>query len=96
MFCTVKVKLYLCSINLALCHENTRGSGGMAPPFLTLALDGGKWPASRPGCISPSTYWIGGWVGPRAGLNTIEKRKMSCPSRELTPAAQPIVCHYTD
>jgi hypothetical protein len=36
------------------------------------ALDGGEWLASRPGCFnpreSPGTYWIGGWVGLRAGL----------------------------
>jgi hypothetical protein len=24
---------------------------------------------------TPSTHWIGGWVGPRAGLDNVEKRK---------------------
>ncbi|KDR23422.1 Furin-like protease 2 [Zootermopsis nevadensis] len=42
--------------------------------FLTSALDGGEWLASRPGRAlpsgkDPSTHWIGGWVGPRAGLD---------------------------
>jgi hypothetical protein len=55
-------------------------SGGIIPPFLTSALDGVEWSASRPGGftpgeIGPGTYWIGGWVGPRAGLGVVEKRK---------------------
>jgi hypothetical protein len=41
----VKLKLSLCLINYALRHENVWGSGGIAPVFLTSALDG----ASRPG-----------------------------------------------
>jgi hypothetical protein len=40
---------------------------------LISALDGGVLPASRPGRFilrerAPGTHWIGGWVGPRAGL----------------------------
>jgi hypothetical protein len=51
------------------------GSGGIAPLiFLTSALDGGEWSASRTGRFTPrerapDTHWIGGWVGPRAGLD---------------------------
>jgi hypothetical protein len=53
------------------------GSGGIAPPFLTSALDGGEWSASRlghfiPGERAPGTHCIGGWVGPRAGLYAVE------------------------
>jgi hypothetical protein len=49
---------------------------------LASALDGGEWSASRPGCFSPregapSTHWIGGWVGPRAGLDVVSKRTNS-------------------
>jgi hypothetical protein len=41
--------------------------GGIAPPFLTLALDGGKLSASclglfTTGEINPGFYWIGGWL----------------------------------
>jgi hypothetical protein len=36
--------------------------------FLTSALVG-EWSASRAGCFNPGTDWIGGWVGPRAGLD---------------------------
>jgi hypothetical protein len=51
------------------------GGRGIAPPFLTLALDGGEWSVSHsghftPGEIAPGTYWIGGWVGPTASLDT--------------------------
>jgi hypothetical protein len=28
-------------------------------------------PAALPPCKSPSTHWIEGWVGPRAGLGAI-------------------------
>jgi hypothetical protein len=61
----------------------------MAPP-LTLALDGGYWLASRPGRftpweIAPGTHWIWGWMGPIAGLDAVEYRKMSCPCRESNP-----------
>jgi hypothetical protein len=44
--------------------------------FLTSALVGGEWSASRParftaGERTPGTHWIGGWVGPRAGLGAV-------------------------
>jgi hypothetical protein len=56
----------------------------MDPPFLTLALDGGQWSASRPGLITrrqigPGTHRKGDWGGPRTGLDVVEKRKiLSC------------------
>jgi hypothetical protein len=31
----------------------TLGSGGIAPPFLTSALDGGEWSASRADRFTP-------------------------------------------
>jgi hypothetical protein len=38
-------------------------SGGIDPPFLATALDGGEWSASRPGHFTlgeraPGTHWI--------------------------------------
>jgi hypothetical protein len=61
------------------CAMKTWGSG--APPFLTSALDGREWSASRPsrfipGDSAPGAHCIGGRVGPRAGPNTVEKRKI--------------------
>jgi hypothetical protein len=57
--------------------------------FMTSALAGGQWSASRPGCFTPGkralgTHWIGGWVYPRAGLDDMEKRKfLTLPGLEL-------------
>jgi hypothetical protein len=37
---------------------------------------------------SPSAHWIGGWVGPRTGLNNMEKRKiLPLPGFKLPPVA---------
>jgi len=57
---------------------------------LTSALDGGEWSGSRPGRLTPrekapGTHWIGGWVGPRAVLDAVVKRKIPSPRRELNP-----------
>jgi hypothetical protein len=56
-----------------------------------LALAGGEWSNSRlgsftPGERAPGTHWIGGWVGPRAGLDDLEKRQfLTLPGLELQP-----------
>jgi hypothetical protein len=57
---------------------------------LTSALEGGEWSASRPGrCTTreraPGTHWTGGWVGSRAVLDAVVKRKISNPRRESNP-----------
>jgi hypothetical protein len=44
----------------------------MAPLFLTSALDGGEWLASHTSHFTLGTHWIGGWVGPRAGLDAVK------------------------
>jgi len=31
---------------------------------------------------APGTHWIGGWVGPRAFLDAVVKRKIPSPRRE--------------
>jgi hypothetical protein len=38
-----------------------------------------------PGKEPPGTHWIGGWVGPRAGLDMVEKRKFSIWTKLLNP-----------
>jgi hypothetical protein len=48
--------------------------------FLTLALVGGEWSASWPQCFAPEerapcAHWIGGWVGPRTDMDTVETIK---------------------
>jgi hypothetical protein len=59
------------------------GNGGIAAPFLTSALDGDEWLASRPGRLipcerTPDTHRIGGRVGPRAGQNACVEKILSC------------------
>jgi hypothetical protein len=34
---------------------------------------------------APGTHWIGGWVGPRAGLDMVSKRKIPSLRRESNP-----------
>jgi hypothetical protein len=59
------------------------------PPLLTAALDGSERSNSHTGGFTPGerasgTHWIRGWVGPRADLGAVEKRKIfSC--RESNP-----------
>jgi hypothetical protein len=72
------------------------GSGIIASPFLTSTLDGGEWPTSRIGRFtprerSPYTLWIGSSVGPRDGVNTVEKKRKSLAyARIRTPAVQSV------
>jgi hypothetical protein len=59
------------------------------PPFLTSALDGGEWSASRSCCFTsgeraPGIHWAGGWVDPIVGLDGAEKKK-SWECWELNP-----------
>jgi hypothetical protein len=66
-----------------VCHEGIWESGGIAPLFLTSTLDGGQCSASHlchftPGEGSPAIHCIRGWVGTIAGLDVMEKRKISC------------------
>jgi hypothetical protein len=71
---------------------------------LTSTLDGGDWSAPRldrftPRERAPSTHWIGGWVSPKAVLDTVVKRKIPSPSRESnprTPIVQSLAQRYTD
>jgi hypothetical protein len=44
----------------------------------------------------PRTHWIGGWVGPRAGLNIAEKRKVLPLLAIESPPFQPLALHYTE
>jgi hypothetical protein len=57
---------------------------------LISALDGGQWSASRPAPFNPKerdpgTQWIEGWVGPRADLDVVVKRKIPIPCRDSKP-----------
>jgi hypothetical protein len=59
-----------------------KGVGGIAPPFLTSALDGSEWLASRPCRYTPGardhgTRWIGGWLSRKLSVDAEKKRKVT-------------------
>jgi hypothetical protein len=72
--------------------------------FLTSALEGGEWSASRPGRSAsrdrvPGPHWIGGWVGPRTVPDAVVKRRIPSPRQESnprTPFVKPVAQRYTD
>jgi hypothetical protein len=46
--------------------------------------------ALPPGERTPGAHWIGSWVGPRAGLDDVEKIKLlTLPELELRPLSGP-------
>jgi hypothetical protein len=64
------------------------GNEGVAPSFMTSVPDVGEWLASCPSSIIPGerangTHWMGGWMGPRVGLESVEKRKIPFPCCHL-------------
>jgi hypothetical protein len=96
---------------LSLCFNSASHHGGVLEEWryssthsLTSAIDGGEWSASRPGRstrreTAPSTHWLGGWVGSRAVLDAVVKRKIRSTRRESnprTPIVQPVAQRYTD
>jgi hypothetical protein len=100
----VKVTLSLC-FNWAPRHEGVLGEWRYSSTHsLTSALDGGEWLTSRPGRFThreraTCTHWIRGWVGPRAILDAVVKRKVLSPRRvsnPRTPIIQPVAQRYTD
>jgi hypothetical protein len=73
----------------------------MVPPFFTSALDAGEWSASRPGRFipgerAPSTHWITGWMGPRAGLDAVEKKGISFSCQKSNPGRPAAVHRNTE
>jgi hypothetical protein len=72
--------------------------------FSTSALDGMSGQRHAPAALlppgkgPPGTHYTGGWVGPRAGLDTEARGKIRCPRRGSNldrPVVQPLVRHFT-
>jgi hypothetical protein len=63
--------------------------------FFTSALVGGEWQLHAPAALHPEKeprvpIVIGGWVGPRAGLDDVEKRKfLNVLGVDLRPLGHP-------
>jgi hypothetical protein len=100
MMMTITIMKSLCLINQALFNEGIYWSGSIAPPFLTSALEGGEWSASRPGRFTPreivtSAHWIWGWWAPEP-VWTLWRREESYPCRESNPGRPAIARRYTE
>jgi hypothetical protein len=71
------------------------GVGVYTQVFLTSAIVGGEWSASRPcrfisGERAPGIHWVGGWVSPIADLDDMKKLKFfPPPGLELRPPGRP-------
>jgi hypothetical protein len=64
------------------------GSEGIVPPFLTSALDKGKWSASSLGRYTPveratGIHYIRGWTGLRDGLDAVDNPGLASLSMSL-------------
>jgi hypothetical protein len=71
--------------------------------FLTSALFGGEWSASRPRPLYPREeppvpIGFGGWVDPRTGLDDVGKILDPTGTRNSNPdsVVQPVASRYTD
>jgi hypothetical protein len=86
----LKVKAKL-SLFLQLSTTPWRCIGGVEySSFLTSGLDTGERSASRPSRFTPRerepcTHWIEGWMGSRAVLDAVVKRKIPSPRRKSNP-----------
>jgi hypothetical protein len=77
------------------------GTGGIAPSFLTSALDGGEWSASRPspftpGKRSPVTIESEAVWAPEQVWIKLRREKSLATARNRTPAVQPVARPYTN
>jgi hypothetical protein len=79
-------------LNYVLRHDDVWGGvDAQIHVFLASTVARGEWSASLPGRFTPreealSTHWIGGRVGPTAGLDKLKKWKfLPQPGLELRP-----------
>ena len=95
-------RIIKCKLNFSL-HNPWKHRGAeevQLHTFLAPVLDEGKWSALHPGHFTPygracGTYWIEGrgeWLGPWAGRNVSEKKKISCLCSVSNPelSVQPV------
>jgi hypothetical protein len=93
----IEVQLHLVAESCTICISRSRRpvrkllvTPSYLHAFVSSALDGGERSVSRPGrfahgVVTPDTNRIGGWVGPRTGLNRATNRKIPGPRRESNP-----------
>jgi hypothetical protein len=69
---------------------------------LTAVIVGGEWSVLQPGRFTPEerargSHWIGDWVGPRTGLEDVERKKycLYLDPKSEPLAIQPLASRYT-
>jgi hypothetical protein len=82
-------------------HEYAWRSGGIDPRFFTSPIDGGEWSVSRLGRFTPGDWALGthrirDWVGPRSGLDTVEKIISPSSALNRNPAVHPVASNCSD
>jgi hypothetical protein len=94
--CKCKIKL-----SLHILWRHTGRKEVQFHSFLTLALDGGKWSASHPGCFTPEKQpWVAtkkaaGWAPEMVWI--ILRKEKSCTAHDLKPGLlSPQPSHYTE
>jgi hypothetical protein len=70
------------SLCLIIKHYTVNMYGGVAPTFLTSALDGDEWLGAHQGHFAPGTHLIRGWVGLTPGREAVQRRRNLCPCQE--------------
>jgi hypothetical protein len=79
----------------APCHEDVLGSWRYSSTHsLMSVVDGGEWSGTCPSCFTPrerapSTHWIGGWMGSRAGLDMVSEK-----NSQPLPGIEPLSSDY--
>jgi hypothetical protein len=88
----VKAKFFLCLIkhnNIRRIWEWRHSSTHSQPRYYMEVSCQLHVPAAALPEKEPGIRWIGGWVGPRAGLDAVAKRKIPVPGGNRTPVVQP-------
>jgi hypothetical protein len=80
-------------------HKDVWWSGIIVPRVLNLGTRR-EWSASRAGRFTveyraTGTHWIGGWVGPRAGLDAVQEAGLPVCAWTRTPVVQTIASYYS-
>jgi hypothetical protein len=77
-----------------LCLCLIKRHGGIASPFLTSALDGQEWQASRTGQVNleeaaPGTHWLGVWVASGLFWTLWSREKYFVPAENRLRTSSP-------
>jgi hypothetical protein len=88
----MKAKLFLYLIHTTLCRRMEEWR--YTPTILNIGtIAGVEWLAARPFRLTPEetaqgTHCMGGWVGPTADLDVMEKKTILPPTGNRTPIAR--------